>query len=228
MTTPDMLGSSSRKTAGNQTGWWGCSAADRNKGPILEVLERALPKQGLVLEIASGAGRHVAYFATALADLIWQPSEPDADLRRVISTAVAGLPNVREPLNLDVLQPSWPITEADAIVNINMIHVAPWAATGALMRGAAAVLGNGGVLYMYGPYRRFGSHTAPSNAAFDERLRMHDPQWGLRDMENVERLAGEAGLSLERTVAMPANNFSLVFRRRQCGPDNVRGSDQGG
>ena len=228
MTTPDTLSSSSRRAAGNQTGWWGCSAADRNRGPILEVLERALPKQGLVLEIASGAGRHVAYFANALADLVWQPSEPDADLRRVISAAVAGLPNVREPLDLDVLQPSWPTTEADAIVNINMIHVAPWAATGALMHGAAAVLGNGGVLYMYGPYRRFGSHTAPSNAAFDERLRMHDPQWGLRDMEDVERLAGEAGLSLERTVAMPANNFSLVFRRRKCGPDNVGGSDQGG
>ncbi len=81
---------------------------------------------------------------------------------------------------------------------------------------------------MYGPYRRLGSHTAPSNAAFDERLRMHDPQWGLRDMEDVERLAGEAGLSLERAVAMPANNFSLVFRRRQCGPDNVGGFDQGG
>ena len=212
-----MFSSSNRCSAGNKTGWWGCSAADRNKEPILEILERVLPRRGLVLEIASGAGRHVAYFSTALADLIWQPSEPDAELRRVISAAVAGLPNVREPLDLDVLQQSWPVTEADAIVNINMIHVAPWAATEALMRGAANVLANGGVLYMYGPYRRSGGHTAPSNAAFDERLRMQNAQWGLRDMEDVERLAGQAGLSLESRVAMPANNFSLVFRRSGAG-----------
>ena len=212
----------------SQTGWCGCSAADRNKGPILEVLERVLPKRGLVLEIASGAGRHVAYFAPELAGPVWQPSEPDAELRRVISAGVAGLPDVREPLDLDVLQQPWPITRADAIVNINMIHVAPWAATEALMRGAAQVLGNGGVLYMYGPYRRYGGHTAPSNAAFDDRLRMHNGQWGLRDMEDVERLAGEAGLLLESRTPMPANNFSLVFRRRQRGADNTSGAIQGG
>ena len=212
----------------SQTGWWGCSAADRNKGPILEVLERVLPKRGLVLEIASGAGRHVAYFAPELAGPVWQPSEPDAELRRAISAGVAGLPDVREPLDLDVLQQPWPITRADAIVNINMIHVAPWAATEALMRGAAQVLGNGGVLYMYGPYRRYGGHTAPSNAAFDDRLRMHNGQWGLRDMEDVERLAGEAGLLLESRTPMPANNFSLVFRRRQRGADNTSGAIQGG
>ncbi|MDE0062602.1 MAG: DUF938 domain-containing protein [Gammaproteobacteria bacterium] len=197
----------------NQTGLWGCSAADRNKGPILDVLEEVLPERGLVLEIASGAGRHVAYFAAALAGLVWQPSEPDAEMRRMIAAAAAGTPNVREPLDLDVLRQPWPISAADAIVNINMIHVTPWDATVALMGGAAAVLSDGGVLYMYGPYRRFGGHTAPSNAAFHERLRMQDGRWGLRDMEDVERLAGEAGLVLERRVAMPANNFSLVFRR---------------
>ena len=196
----------------NQTGLWGCSAADRNKGPILDVLEEVLPERGLVLEIASGAGRHVAYFAAALAGPVWQPSEPDAELRRMIAAA-ARMPNVREPLDLDVLRQPWPISAADAIVNINMIHVTPWDATVALMGGAAAVLPDGGVLYMYGPYRRFGGHTAPSNAAFHERLRMQDGRWGLRDMEDVERLAGEAGLVLERRVAMPANNFSLVFRR---------------
>ena len=202
---------------------WGCSAADRNKGPILEILEEVLPERGLVLEIASGAGRHVAYFAGALAGLIWQPSEPDAELRRMIAAAVAGMPNVREPLDLDVLRQPWPISAADAIVNINMIHVTPREATGALMCGAAEVLADGGVLYMYGPYRRFGGHTAPSNAAFDKRLRKQDGRWGLRDMEDVERLAGEAGLVLERRVAMPANNFSLVFRRVQR-----RGAGQGG
>ncbi len=197
----------------NQTGWWGCSAADRNKGPILEVLEEVLPKRGLVLEIASGAGRHVAHFAAALAGPVWQPSEPDPQLRRMIAAAVTGISKIRAPLDLDVLQEPWPIAAADAIVNINMIHVTPWAATGALMRGAGKVLAEGGILYMYGPYRRFGGHTAPSNAAFDERLRMQDGQWGLRDMEDVERLAGEAGFSLERRVEMPANNFSLVFQR---------------
>ena len=197
----------------NQTGLWGCSAAERNKGPILDILEEVLPERGLVLEIASGAGRHVAYFAAALAGPVWQPSEPDAELRRMVSAAVAGMPNVHEPLDLDVLRQPWPISAADAIVNINMIHVTPWEATEALMGGAAEVLADGGVLYMYGPYRRFGGHTAPSNAAFDERLRMHDGRWGLRDMEDVQRLAGEVGLALERRVAMPANNFSLVFRR---------------
>ena len=196
----------------NQTGLWGCSAADRNKGPILDVLEEVLPERGLVLEIASGAGRHVAYFAAALAGLVWQPSEPDAELRRMIAAA-AVTPNVREPLDLDVLRQPWPISAADAIVNINMIHVTPWEATEALISGATEVLADGGVLYMYGPYRRFGGHTAPSNAAFDERLGMQDGRWGLRDMEDVERLAGAAGLVLERRVAMPANNFSLVFRR---------------
>ena len=197
----------------NQTGLWGCCAADRNKGPILDVLEEVLPERGLILEIASGAGRHVAYFAAALAGPVWQPSDPDPQLRRMIAAAVTGIPNIRAPLDLDVLQQPWPIAAADAIVNINMIHVTPWTATGALMRGAGEVLADGGVLYMYGPYRRFGGHTAPSNAAFDERLRMQDDQWGLRDMEEVECLAGEAGFVLERRVAMPANNFSLVFQR---------------
>ena len=208
----------------NQTGLWGCSAADRNKGPILDVLEEVLPERGLVLEIASGAGRHVAHFAAALEGLVWQPSEPDAELRRMASAAVAGMPNVREPLDLDVLERPWPISAADAIVNINLIHVAPWEVTGALMRGAAEVLADGGILYMYGPYRRFGGHTAPSNAAFDERIRMQNGLWGLRDMEDVERLAGEAGLTLERRAAMPANNFSLVFRRRPRGGAGQPGS----
>ena len=212
----------------NQSGLSGCSAADRNKGPILEVLAEVLPERGVVLEVASGAGRHVAYFATALAGLVWQPSEPDAELRRFISAGVAGLPNVRQALDLDVLRQPWPISAADAIVNINMIHVAPWAATGGLMRGAAEVLADRGILYMYGPYRRFGGHTAPSNAAFDGRLRMQDDQWGLRDMEDVENLAGEAGLTLERRVAMPANNFSLVFRRGRRRGAGQPGSTRGG
>lgn len=207
----------------NRTGLWGCSAADRNKGPILDVLEEVLPDRGLVLEIASGAGRHVAHFAAAFAGPVWQPSEPDAELRRMTSAAVAGMRNVREPLDLDVLRQPWPISAADAIVNINMIHVTPWEATGALMGGAAEVLADDGVLYMYGPYRRFGGHTAPSNAAFDKRIRMQNGRWGLRDMEDVERLAGESGLVLERRVAMPANNFSLIFRRVQR-----RGAGQGG
>ncbi len=210
----------------NHTGGWGGSAADRNKGPILEILQEILPERGLVLEVASGTGRHVAFFAAALTGLTWQPSDPDAEMRRATAVAAAGLPNVREPLDLDVMRQPWPNTAADAIVNINMIHVAPWQATQSLMRGAATVLGDGGVLYIYGPYRRFGGHTAPSNAAFDERLRLQNGQWGLRDMEEVERLADEAGFRLSRRLAMPANNFSLVFRRR---PEAGKGvSAQGG
>ncbi len=201
--------------ASHRTAQWGSSAAERNKEPILEVLRGVLPRRGFVLEVASGTGRHMAHFASALAGLTWQPSEQDAALRGAIDAAVrdAGLSNARPPLDLDVLRWPWPISAADAVVNINMIHVAPPAATAGLIRGAGEILGAGGILFLYGPYRRFGDHTAPSNEAFDTRLRAQDPQWGLRDMEDVESLAADAGFSLDRIVPMPANNFSLVFRR---------------
>lgn len=191
-------------------------AAERNKAPILNVLERVLPRAGLVLEIASGTGQHVAHFAKALPGLIWQPSYADAAFQDSVRSWIASehLDNVRAPIELDVCRWPWPVTQADAIICINMIHIAPWAATQALITGAKNVLPAGGVLFLYGPYRRFGGHTAPSNAAFDAQLRTSDPAWGLRDLETVVELAGKAGLELTDVVDMPANNFTVVFRRR--------------
>ncbi len=192
------------------------ASAERNKGPITAVLRTVLPARGLVLEIASGTGQHVVHFARALPELTWQPSELDAELRLSIAALAAqeGLANVRPPLDLDVQRLPWPVARADAIVCINMIHIAPWSAAEALVAGAGQVLPAGGVLYLYGPYREGGRHTAPSNEAFDASLRAQDPAWGVREREAVEALAEKHGLALEKRVAMPANNLSLVFRRR--------------
>jgi SAM-dependent methyltransferase len=191
-------------------------AAERNKGPILEVLRSVLPSAGLVLEIASGTGQHAAFFAEALPALEWQPSETDAEALPSISAWSRGLANVRAPLVLDVRVRPWPVDRADAIVCINMIHIAPWQAALALLQGAGELLPARGVLVLYGPYRRFGRHTAPSNEAFDASLRERDPQWGVRDIEALAAAASEQGLELEQTIAMPANNFSLVLRRGAC------------
>lgn len=190
-------------------------ATERNAAPILDVLRGALPACGTVLEIASGTGQHALRFAAALPHVEWQPS--DADPRSRASIAAwrdhAGTANLRAPLDLDVCREPWPIDAADAIVCINMIHIAPWEAAVALMKGAGARLPAGGVLVLYGPYRRDGAHTAPSNETFDAQLRESDPAWGVRDMEAVEALAQAEGLVCEQRVAMPANNFSLVFRK---------------
>jgi len=190
-------------------------ATDRNREPILAVLRRVLPPSGTVLEIASGTGQHAVYFAAALPGVTWQPSDPEAAARDSVAawTAHTGLANVLPPLDLDVRREPWGIDRADAIVCINMVHISPWAATEALFAGAGRLLGPGGVLYLYGPYRRDGAHTAPSNAAFDAQLRATDPGWGVRDMEAVIALGAAQGLSCEAPVPMPANNFSLVFRR---------------
>lgn len=191
-------------------------AGERNKGPILAVLERVLPPAGLVLEIASGAGQHVVHFAAALPALEWQPSEADERLLGVLEAniATAALDNVRVPIALDVHERPWPVSRADAVVCINMIHIAPWSAAEGLIAGAGETLSGGGALYLYGPFRRDGRHTAPSNAAFDEDLRARDPAWGVRDLEAVEALAYAAGMTLAEVVPMPANNLSVIFRRR--------------
>ncbi len=191
-------------------------AAERNAAPILDVLRSALPARGTVLEIASGTGQHAVHFASALPGVDWQPSDADPRARASVSAwrAHTGLANLREPLDLDVRREPWPIGEVDAIVCINMIHIAPWEAAVALLKGAGARLAVGGALVLYGPYRRGGAHTAPSNAAFDADLRARDPSWGVRDMEAVEALAAAERLVCEAVVAMPANNFSLVFRRQ--------------
>jgi cyclopropane fatty-acyl-phospholipid synthase-like methyltransferase len=191
-------------------------SAERNREPILAVLREALPAGARVLEIASGTGQHAMCFAAALPGVDWQPSDADADARASIAAWIAhdGLPNVRAPLALDVHQPDWGVTSLDALVCINMIHISPWSATQALFAGASRYLVDGGVLFLYGPYKRGGAHTSPSNDAFDQQLQSRDPSWGVRDMEAVVALGAASGLICEQTVAMPANNFSLVFRKR--------------
>jgi SAM-dependent methyltransferase len=168
-----------------------------------------------VLEIASGSGEHVVHFAAALPGVKFQPTDPHEPSRASIDAWAAehGLANVRPALALDVTAPTWPVAEADAVVCINMIHIAPWAATLGLLRGAALVLRPGGVLFLYGPYRRGGAHTAASNAAFDEDLRARNPAWGIRDLEAVAAAAQAEGFGAPAVVAMPANNFSVIFRR---------------
>ena len=190
-------------------------AAARNKGPILAVLARILPVYGLTIEIASGTGQHVVHFAGALSGWTWQPTEIDPEARRSIAAWVeeTGLTNILPPLALDVCEPHWPVERADAVLCINMIHISPWRATECLMAGCERLLEPGGILFLYGPYRRFGRHTAPSNEAFDESLRQRNPQWGVRDLEEVEETAGAHGLGLSEVVEMPANNLSVVFAR---------------
>jgi SAM-dependent methyltransferase len=191
------------------------AATERNRAAILDVIRRVLPPAGVVLEIASGTGQHVIFFAAALPDLHWQPSDREpAHLQSIRAwTASAGADNIAPVVELDVEHPPWPIAHADAIVNINMIHIAPWSATVALFQGAARLLPRSGVLYIYGPFKRDRQHTAESNQRFDERLRAEDSRWGVRDMEDVQAVATAAGFSAPEVIAMPANNFSLVFRR---------------
>ena len=191
------------------------AAAERNRQPILDVLLRVLPDSGLALEVASGSGEHALWFAEQLHPLVWQPSDPDPACRRSIAAhgADVGFATLEAPLDLDAGAADWPIERADAVVCINMTHVAPWRATAGLIAGAARILPPEGVLYLYGPYLRGGHHTAPSNAAFDASLRACNPDWGLRDVEAVAEAAGPQGLVLSEVVDMPANNLSLVFTR---------------
>lgn len=191
-------------------------AAERNREPILGVLRRVLPARGVVLEIASGTGQHVAHFAAALPELEFQPSDrTDQEFASITAwCADAGARNVRAPIVLDVASDPWPaaIGTVDAIFNANMIHIAPWEACLGLLRGAGAHLARDGVLVTYGPYKIDGRHTAPSNEAFDRDLRARDPSWGVRDLDEVARVAERHGLAITERIAMPANNFSIVFR----------------
>jgi hypothetical protein len=190
-------------------------ATTRNRDPILTVLERVLPPEGLVLEIASGTGEHAVYFAHKLPHLRWQPSDPNASELASIEAHRARhpSPNLLPAVRLDVLE-RWPVDRADAIVCINMIHIAPWRACEALFDGGSRALASGGTLYTYGPYRRGGRHTAESNATFDAGLRGRNPEWGVRDIDDVRACASECGFDLDEIVEMPANNLSLVFHRR--------------
>ncbi|MCB4822391.1 DUF938 domain-containing protein [Roseicella aerolata] len=190
-------------------------ATARNRDPILAVLRRHLPETGRLLEVSSGTGEHAVHFAAAFPGLLWQPTDPDPAARASIAAwaAEARLPNLLPPLDLDAAAEAWPVTQADAVLCINMIHIAPWEAGLGLLRGAARLLPPGGPLVLYGPYRRGGQHTAPSNAAFDEGLRAQDPRWGVRNLEDVAEAAAAAGFGAPIVEAMPANNLTVIFRR---------------
>lgn len=191
-------------------------ATQRNRDPILDVLRPLLPETGLALEVASGTGEHVIHFARAFPFLRWQPSDPTPDARASIAawTEANGLMNVLPPLDLDAAAEAWPIARADAVLCINMIHISPGHATEGLMRGAGRLLSAGQPLYLYGPYRRAGHPLAPSNAEFDADLKHRDPRWGLRELDDVTALAEASGLALADVIEMPANNLSVIYRKR--------------
>lgn len=188
-------------------------AAERNRGPILAVLRRVLPAQGDVLEIASGSGQHAAHFGAGLPGLRWQPSEANSALLASIDAWARDGGNVLPAIALDVTAEPWrvPLPRYDAVYNANMIHIAPFEVCHALLRGAAAQLGPGAPLVLYGPFQLGGAHTAQSNEAFDAKLRREDPRWGVRDLDEVIRIAEEHGFTFAERVAMPANNQVAVF-----------------
>lgn len=192
---------------------WG--APERNKQPILAVLQRVLPASGTLLEVASGTGQHAVHFAQHLPGWTIQPSDLDpVNLASIESwRAEAALPNLQRPIALDVCDEDWGVGSQAAIYSANLIHIAPWEAALGLLRGAARHLLPGAQLIVYGPFRIGGQHTAPSNQAFDESLRERDPRFGVRDLEATQTLAAQHGLELQERVEMPANNQSLVFRR---------------
>ena len=194
-------------------------AAERNKAPILDVLARVLPVSGLALEIAAGSGQHAAHFAANMPGWTWQPTDAGADAVASIAACCTGLANVRPPLRLDVLTPGWPGApdKVDAVICINLLHIAPWAACAALMRGAAPRLAPGGALVVYGPFLVDRVPTAASNLAFDADLKALNPVWGLRRLADVAAEAGVCGLALREQVAMPAHNLVLVFRPAPAG-----------
>ncbi|MGE3646020.1 MAG: DUF938 domain-containing protein [Beijerinckiaceae bacterium] len=190
-------------------------ATQRNRDPISDVLRRVLPETGTVLMIAEGTGEHVTHFAGVFPKLTFQPTDPDAASRDSIAawTEHEQLTNVLPPLALDASADAWPVQHADAVLCINMIHISPWQATAGLMRGAARVLSKGAPLYLYGPYKRHGRHTAESNEKFEGWLKSLNPDYGVRDLADVTDIAARNGFKGPEVVEMPANNFSVVFWR---------------
>ncbi|WP_299327208.1 DUF938 domain-containing protein [Parasphingopyxis sp.] len=188
----------------------------RNREAIATVLQRILPDAGRVLEVASGSGEHIVYFADRFPELQWQPSDPDAASQASITawSADAHLPNIEPVLDLDAASDRWPVASADAILCINMIHISPWAATEGLLKGAARLLRSGSLLYLYGPFLIPERETAPSNLDFDRSLKARNPHWGLRSIADIERAAAERDFVLQESVDMPANNLSLILHKR--------------
>lgn len=190
-------------------------AAERNSAPIADVLQGELPDEGVVLEIASGTGQHAVFFANRFPQLEWQPSDTDPEALGSILAWVkgSGAENLLPPVVLDASSPPWPIERADAVVCINMVHISPWEATEGLFRGAATLLNPGAPLILYGPYLEADREAEPSNLAFDADLKRRNPSWGLRQREEVDRLAAECGFQLSTRYEMPANNLTLIYRR---------------
>lgn len=187
-------------------------ATARNREPIAEVLARLFQPDMLVLELASGTGEHAAYFAQTL-NVDWQPSDRDPGALSSIDAYGADIERVRPAIVLDATRDPWPLERADAVVCINMVHISPIECSHGLFRGASKVLAPGAPLVTYGPYRIDGKHTAPSNERFEQWLKSQDERWGVRDVGELEEIAAEFGIELEERVAMPANNFVLVWRR---------------
>ncbi len=190
-------------------------AAERNKNPILDVLREFLNEPKFVVTIAEGSGQHVVFFGAHLPHVTFQPTDVDPTALASIAAYVAEgeFPNVRPPVYLDAMAETWPVEHADVVLCINMIHISPWIATEGLFRGAARILPDGGHLITYGPYRFSGEFTAPSNQEFDASLRSRNPEWGVRDVDDLRILASNHGLMLEGTVPRPANNHCLIFAK---------------
>jgi SAM-dependent methyltransferase len=191
-------------------------ATERNRDAIVAILRDVLPATGTVLEIASGTGEHIVRFAEVFSHLSWQPSDYDAAGLASIAawSAESGRANILSPVQIDATTAIWPVEKVDAILCINMIHIAPWVAAKGLFAGAGRLLRPDAPLYLYGPYREAGVPTAESNEAFDASLKSRNPAWGLRQVEDVAALAAENGFALDRRSEMPANNLSLVFRKK--------------
>lgn len=194
-------------------------ATQRNRDSIFETLVSILPPKGNVLEIASGTGEHAVYFASKLKNYQWIPSEPDAMRQKSIDAwrKFCPSPNCQPSINIDVLNPTWTEELKNlkiiAIVNINMIHISPWEACLGLIEGAGNLLPSGGILYLYGPYKQGGKHTAPSNQLFDESLFVQNKAWGVRNLEDVIKVSQQQGLKFVKIVNMPANNLSVIFQK---------------
>jgi cyclopropane fatty-acyl-phospholipid synthase-like methyltransferase len=189
-------------------------AAERNKGPIADALAGVLPERGTVLELASGSGQHVMFFAQRFPALTFQPSDPSAEARASIAAHLAEVPlaNVAAPIELDVTASGWH-RPVDAILCINMVQVVPYSTIAKLFEGAARCLAAGAPLVLYGPYRRGDDFLSPGNEAFDRTLKERDATFGVRDMNDLRAHGERAGFAMEPPVGMPASNHLLVFRK---------------
>jgi hypothetical protein len=192
----------------------------RNRDALLQVLKLILPQTGTILEIASGTGEHACYFAPAFGAAIWQPTDADESaIASINAHREADSPaNLAPPLRLNVMESKWKVNAADAVLCVNMVHITPWVCCKNLLRGCAHVLSPGAPLVLYGPFKQDGAHTAPSNAKFDQTLRGQNAEWGIRDMAEIAEAGKARGLTIEDPIAMPSNNFCLIFRQTNAAP----------